>query len=94
MCCYIQYHQPKGYGALEFEVGCLGLCVLWHYCKLEIAYEHYYHHHQTSTSSRPTFAMTWIETIPDHVRSRAKDQPQKWEQVMSNYQKLVCFTNL
>jgi hypothetical protein len=23
MCYYIQYHQPRGYGALEFEVGCL-----------------------------------------------------------------------
>jgi hypothetical protein len=28
VCCYIQYHQPREYGALEFEVGCLGLYVL------------------------------------------------------------------
>ncbi len=28
VCCYIQYHQPRGYDALEFEVGCLGLYVL------------------------------------------------------------------
>ncbi len=28
VCCYIQYHQLTGYGALEFEVGCLGFYVL------------------------------------------------------------------
>jgi hypothetical protein len=39
MCYYIQYHQPRGYGALEFEVGCLKFYTLWHYYKMEIAYE-------------------------------------------------------
>jgi len=94
VCYYIQCHQPRGYGALEFEVGCLGLYILRHYCKLEIVYEDYYHHHQTSTSSQPTFIMTWIETIPDHVKNKAKDQPKKWEQIMSNCQKLTCLTNV
>jgi hypothetical protein len=51
MCCYIQYHQLRGYDALEFEVRCLRLYVLRHYCNLEIAYENYYRHRQTSTSS-------------------------------------------
>jgi hypothetical protein len=77
VCCYIQYHQPRGYNALEFEVGCLGLYVLWHYCKLEITYEDYYCHHQTFTSNQPTYVL-------DHVKSITKDQPEKWEHVMSN----------
>jgi hypothetical protein len=38
--------------------------------------------------------MTWIEIVLDHVESKAKDQPQKWEQVMNNYQELVCLTNV
>jgi hypothetical protein len=25
ICGYIQYNEPKGYGMLEFTVGCLGL---------------------------------------------------------------------
>jgi len=58
MCYYIQYHQPRGYGALEFEVGCLKFYTLRHNYKMEIAYEDYYCHHQTSTSSQPTFIMT------------------------------------
>jgi hypothetical protein len=28
VCCYIKNHQPRGYGALEFEVGCLRLYAL------------------------------------------------------------------
>jgi len=28
VCCYIQYRQFRGYGALEFEVKCLGFYVL------------------------------------------------------------------
>jgi hypothetical protein len=31
ICCYIQYHEPDGYGRLEFEVGCLGVYVLIYY---------------------------------------------------------------
>jgi hypothetical protein len=41
---YIWYNEPKGYGALEFTVGCLGLYALKYYCKLEIEYCSYYHH--------------------------------------------------
>jgi len=28
ICCNIQYHQPRGYGILKFEVGSLGLYAL------------------------------------------------------------------
>jgi hypothetical protein len=28
ICCYIQHHQLRGYGALEFEIKCLGLYTL------------------------------------------------------------------
>ncbi len=28
VCCYILYHQPGGYGTLEFELGCLRLYAL------------------------------------------------------------------
>ncbi len=94
MCCYIQYHQPRGYNALEFEVGCLRFYVLWHYCKLEIVYEDYYHHHQTSTSNWRIFVMTQIEIIVGHVESRAKDWFKKWEQVMSDCNELACFINV
>jgi len=38
VCCYIQYHQLKGYGVLEFEVGYLGLYALRYYYRLEYAY--------------------------------------------------------
>ncbi len=79
---------------MEFEVGCLGLYVLRDYCKLKIAYEDYYRCHQTSTSSRLTFAMTRIETVPHHVGSKTKDQREKWEQAMSNRQELACFIDM
>jgi hypothetical protein len=42
VCYYVQYHQPRGYGALKFEVGCLGLYALQYCCKLKIAFENYY----------------------------------------------------
>lgn len=45
ICCYIQYHQPRGYGALEFEVRCLGQYALQYYCKLDITFKDYYHCH-------------------------------------------------
>ncbi len=38
ICGYIQYNEPKGYGVLEFTVGCLGLYTLRYYCRLEIEY--------------------------------------------------------
>jgi hypothetical protein len=76
MCYYIQYHQPRGYNALEFEVGCLKFYTLQHYYKLEITYEDYYCHHQTSTSSQPTFIMTQIKTVLNRFRSRAKTNPK------------------
>jgi hypothetical protein len=38
VCCYIQYHHPKGYGVLEFKVGHMGLYALRYYCRLEYAY--------------------------------------------------------
>jgi hypothetical protein len=31
ICCYIQSHEPGGYGRLEFEIGCLRMYVLIHY---------------------------------------------------------------
>jgi hypothetical protein len=94
VCCYIQYHQLRGYDALEFEVGCLGLYTLWHYYKLEITYENYYCCHQTLTSNRPTFAMTQIKIVPYHVKNRTKDQLEKLEQVMNNCQELTCFIDV
>jgi hypothetical protein len=45
VCCYIQYHQPRGYRALKFEVNRLGLYALQYYCKLEITFKDYYRHH-------------------------------------------------
>jgi hypothetical protein len=35
-----------------------------------------------------------MEAIPNHVESRAKTQPQKWKQVMDDYQELICLTNI
>lgn len=79
VCCYIQYHQPRGYGALEFEVSYWGLYAFWYNCKLEITFKDYYHHYQTSTSSKPTFATARMEAIPNHVESKAKTQLEKWK---------------
>lgn len=38
--------------------------------------------------------MTQIKIIPDHVRSKAKDQLEKWEQVISNCQELAYFIDV
>lgn len=57
-------------------------------------YEDYYCHHQTSTFSWPTFVMTRIKIILNHVRSKAKDQLEKWEQIMDNCEKLLCFIDV
>jgi hypothetical protein len=38
VCCYIQYHKPRRYGVLEFEVGFLRFYALRYYCRLEYAY--------------------------------------------------------
>jgi hypothetical protein len=64
---YIWYNELKGYGALEFIVGCLGLHALKYYYKLEIEYCNYYHHHQIARNGSPTFAMTPINEALDHV---------------------------
>ncbi len=82
ICCYIQYHQPRGYEVLEIEVGYLGLYALRYCFKLEIPFEDYYNHHQTSTSSIPTFTMTRMEAIPNHVERKAMTQLEKWKQFM------------
>jgi hypothetical protein len=82
VCCYIQYHQPKGYGVLQFKVGRMGLYAFRYYYRLKYAYQEYYHQHQIVISSRPTFAMTWIETIPDHVVSQAHVELKQWKQLM------------
>jgi hypothetical protein len=39
VCCYIQYHRPRGYEVLEFEVGCLGLYSARYYHRLAYAYQ-------------------------------------------------------
>ncbi len=70
ICCYIQYHQPRGYGALEFEEGCLRLYALRYYCIIEYAYKEYYHRHWIVASNKPTFAIMQMETIPNHVVSQ------------------------
>jgi hypothetical protein len=38
--------------------------------------------------------MTRIKIVLDHVESKAKDQLEKWEQVMNNRKKIACFTNI
>ncbi len=55
------------------------------YYKLENAFEDYYHCHQTLASSRPTFAMTQMEAIPNHVKNKDNIQPEKRKQVMDDY---------
>ncbi len=66
---YIWYNEPKGYGALKFIVGCLGLYALRYYCRLEIEYCSYYHCHQITTCGHSTFAMMPISEALDHVVS-------------------------
>jgi hypothetical protein len=38
--------------------------------------------------------MIQIEIAPDHVETRAKNQLEKWEQIMSNCKKLTCFIDI
>ncbi len=82
------------YGVLEFEVGCLGLHALRYYCRLEYAYQKYYHQHQIVVSNKPTFAITQMETISDHVVNQAFVEPEWWKQLMDYCQELVYLTNL
>ncbi len=41
ICYYIQYHEPRGYGMLEFTIRCLSIYTLHYYYRLEIDYERY-----------------------------------------------------
>jgi hypothetical protein len=79
---------------LEFEVDYLGLYALRYYCRLEFAYHEYYHQHQIIVSNKLTFAMTQMETIPNHVVNQVHVDLEQWKQLMNYYQKLACFTNL
>jgi hypothetical protein len=79
---------------LEFEVGYLGFYSLRYYYRLEYAYQEDYHLHQFVVSSKPTFVMTQMETIPYHVVSRAHAELEQWKQLMDYCQELASFTNL
>jgi hypothetical protein len=35
-----------------------------------------------------------METIPNHVESRAKTRSEKWKQVMDDCKELTCLTNI
>lgn len=67
---------------LEFEMGCLGLYALSYYYRLKYAYHEYYHWHHIVIYNRPTFAMTQMETIPNHVVSQAHVKLERWKQLM------------
>jgi hypothetical protein len=45
ICCNIQYHEPRGYGVLEFKVGYLGIYAIKYYYRLECDYRDYFHCH-------------------------------------------------
>ncbi len=45
ICCYIRYHEPRGYGVLELEVGYLGIYAIKYYYRLECDYRDYFHCH-------------------------------------------------
>ncbi len=94
MCYYIQYHQPRGYGVLKFEVGYLGLYALRYNCRLEYSYQEYYHRHHIVVFSNLTFAMTRMETIPNHVVSRAHADLEQQKQLMDHCHELTCFVDL
>ncbi len=79
---------------LEFEMGCLELYALKYYYRLKYAYHEYYHWHQIVISSRPTFAMTRMETIPNHVVSQAHAKLEHQKQLMDYCQEFVCFIDL
>jgi hypothetical protein len=89
ICGYIQYNEPKGYGALEFTMGCLGLYALRYYYKLEIKYCNYYHHHQITRCGCLTFIMTPISKIPDHVVNKTKQVLEKWKKTIGICQELA-----
>ncbi len=44
---YIVFNDNYGYGVLEHLMGCLGAYALRYNCKLEVAYNKYYHGNQS-----------------------------------------------
>ncbi len=94
VCCYIQYHQLRGIGVLEFKVGCMGLYALRYYYRLEYAYQEYYHRHQIVVSNKLIFSMTRMETIPNHVVGQVHVDYEWWKQLMDYCHELACLTNL
>jgi hypothetical protein len=60
----------------------MGFYALRYYYRLEYAHQEYYHQHQIVVSNKPTFAMTQMETILDHVVSRVHAKPKQWKQLM------------
>ncbi len=75
----MKQNEPKGYIALEFTMGCLGLYALRYYYRLEIKYCSYYHCHQIARCGCPTFTMTPISEAPDHVVNRVKQILEEWK---------------
>jgi hypothetical protein len=94
ICYYIQYRKPCSYGMLDFTIRCLGIYVLCYYYKLEIDNWSYYAWHQTVISGWPNFAMTWMESTPNHVENIIVDVSKQWEETMVKCQKLIELTDL
>jgi hypothetical protein len=82
ICGYIWYNEPKGYEAMEFTMGYLGLYALRYYHKLEIEYCSYYRRHQIIRCGCPTFTMMPISEVSDHVVNRAKQVPKEWKKTI------------
>ncbi len=67
-CCYIQYHEPCGYGIVEFEVAsCLGIYALKYYFKLECDYQNYFHHHRTTISNKWTLVTIQMDDMQNET---------------------------
>ncbi len=72
----------------------MGFYSLKYYYRLRYAYQECYHLHQIVVFSKPTFVMTQMEIILDHVVNQAHVELKRWKQLMDYCQELVCFTNL
>jgi hypothetical protein len=56
---------------------------------MKIDYKNYYVWHQTTLTKQPSFAMTQMESTPNHVVNKTIDTPKQWKKTMVKCQILT-----